>query len=81
MKILQKILIVVIILLLISCTFHSLGAYYDFISHPEVYETYSAPWYTSIMVTVVITIISVLMLSIICFVLDYIIKKRNGKNG
>ena len=79
MKMLRKILMVLILILLGACAFRSFAIYNDFTRHPELYATYSTPWYTSIIVTVVITIVLVLIISIIYFAIGYIIKKRNKK--
>ena len=76
MKRLQKFLIVIISLLLGACAFRSFAIYNDFTRHPELYATYSAPWYTSIIVTVVISILLVLIILTIYFVIGYFIKKR-----
>ena len=79
MKGLRRFLVVLIFILLGACAFRSFAIYNDFIRHPELYATYSTPWYTSVIVTVVITILLVVIISIIYFLIGYIIKKRNNK--
>ena len=78
MKRLQKFLIVIISLLLGACAFRSFAIYNDFTRHPELYATYSAPWYTSIIVTVVITLVLIAIITVIYFIVGYINKKRNN---
>ena len=44
-----------IVFLLAACSFRSFAIYNDFKRHPDLYASYSAPWYTDIVVTVIIT--------------------------
>ena len=79
MKRLRRFLIVLIFLLLGACAFRSFAIYNDFTRHPDLYATYSAPWYASIIVTVVITLVLIVIITIIYFVIGCIIKNRNNK--
>lgn len=79
MKRLRRFLIVLIFLLLGVCAFRSFAIYNDFTSHPDLYATYSAPWYASIIVTVVITLVLIVIITIIYFVIGCINKNRNNK--
>ena len=79
MKRLRRFLIVLIFLLLGACAFRSFAIYNDFTRHPDLYATYSAPCYASIIVTVVITLVLIVIITIIYFVIGCIIKNRNNK--
>ena len=79
MKLLRRFLIVLIFLLLGACAFRSFAIYNDFTRHPDLYATYSAPWYASIIVTVVITLVLIVIITIIYFVIGCINKNRNNK--
>ena len=50
---------------------------YDYIHYRELYETYSAPWYTGILLSTVITA----MIVIICLILMYFIKRKIHKTS
>jgi len=50
--------------------------YLDFVNHPKIYAYYSAPWYTDITLTVILTAITVLITTIAYIFVGYIIKKR-----
>ena len=76
MKGLHKFLKVFIWAQLGSCCGRVLQRYLDFVNHPEVYAYYSAPWYTGITITVILTAITVLITTIAYFVVGHIIKKR-----
>ena len=76
MKQLHKLLKVFIWLQLGACCGRVLQRYLDFIQHPEIYAYYSAPRYTGILVTVILTAITVLITTIAYFVVGHIIKKR-----
>ena len=77
MKELHKFLKVFIFVQLGACSGRVLQKYLDFIKHPELYASYSAPWYTGITLTVILTAITVLITAIAYFVVGHIIKKRN----
>ncbi len=77
MKGLRRFLIVLIFILLGACAFRSLAVYIDFTRHRELYAAYSAPWYTSVILTIVITLVLIAIIAVIYFVISYIIKKRN----
>lgn len=51
---------------------HGLYVLWDYKTHPEIYTSYSAPWYTSILVYGIITVLVVL----IAFVIKWFIRKR-----
>jgi len=75
-KDLHKFLRVFIWVQLGACSGRVLQKYLHFVNHPEVYASYSAPWYTGITVTVLFTAITVLLTTIAYFVVGRIIKKR-----
>ena len=79
MKRLQKFLLVLIFLLLGACTFRSFAIYNDFTRHPDLYATYSTPWYSSIILTVFITLLLITIITMFYFILGFIIKKRKNK--
>ena len=76
MKQLHKFLKIFIFLQLGSCCGRVLQRYLDFVNHPEIYAYYSAPWYTGITITVILTAITVLITTIAYFVVGHLIKKR-----
>ena len=76
MKGLHKFLKVFIWVQLGACSGRVLQKYLDFVNHPEVYAHYSAPWYTGITITVILTAITVLITTAAYFVVGHIIKKR-----
>lgn len=51
---------------------HGIYVFWDYKTHPEIYAFYSAPWYTSILVYGVITVVVVFIATVI----KLIIKKR-----
>ena len=59
-----------------ACVGRVLAKCYDYVKHPALYEFQSAPWYLSILVTVVFTAVTVLLSTIAYFVIGHIIKKR-----
>lgn len=79
MKRLRRFLVVLIFLLLVACAFRSFAIYNDFRRHPDLYATYSAPWYSSIVLTVVVTLILIAIITVNYFIVGYINKKRNNK--
>lgn len=81
MKILQKFLIVIVFLLLGACALRSFAIYNDFTRHPDLYATYSEPWYLSIILTVAFTVVLIAIITVIYFAIGYIIKKRNNKSN
>ncbi len=48
----------------------------DYVKHPEVYMTWSAPWYTEIQITAIITAITVAITVVAYVAVGKIIKKR-----
>ena len=76
MKQLHKFLKAFIFVQLGACCGRVLAKYLDFVNHPEVYAYYSAPWYTGIAITVLLTAITLLLTAIAYFVVGHIIKKR-----
>ena len=80
MKRLQKFLIITISLLLGACAFRSFAIYNDFTRHPDLYATYSSPWYSSIIVTIAITLVLIATITVIYFIVGYINKKRINKS-
>jgi len=50
----------------------SIYRYYDYISHPDLYEVQSAPWYTSIQIQGLATLI----IMIIAIILKVIVKRK-----
>ncbi len=55
---------------------HCIYRYFDYRSHPELYETWSAPWYTSIQIYGLITGLIVF----IAFIIKFLIKKKLKNN-
>lgn len=80
MKQLHKFLKIFIFVQLGSCCARVLQRYFDFVNHPEVYAYYSAPWYTGITITVILTAITVSITTIAYFVVGHIIKKQEKKD-
>lgn len=76
MKQLHKFLKVFIWVQLGACCGRVLQRYLDFVNHTKLYETYSAPWYTGTMLTVILTAVMVTITTITYFVVGHIIKKR-----
>ena len=79
MKRLRNFLIVLIFILSVACVFRSFAIYNDFIRHPELYASYSAPWYTGIIATVTITAVLVAIILTVYFIIGNFIKKRKNK--
>ena len=76
MKGLRKFLKVFIWVQVGACFGRVLQKYLDFVNNPEAYAYYSAPWYTDIIITVILTAITVFIPTIAYFVVCYTIKKR-----
>lgn len=51
---------------------HGIYIFWDYKTHPEIYASYSAPWYTSILVYGVFTVVVVFIAAVI----KLFIKKR-----
>ena len=64
-----------------SCFGRVLIKYLDFVMNPEVYAYYSAPWYTDIVVTLILTAITVLITTITYFIVGHLIKKHDQKES
>lgn len=75
----QKLLLVLVFLLSGACAFRSFTIYNDFTRHPDLYATYSAPWYSSFILTVVITLVLIAIITVVYLIIGYIIKKRKNK--
>ena len=76
MKGLRKFLKVFIWVQCGACFGRVLQKYFDFVNNPEAYAYNSAPWYTGIIITVILTAITVFITTIAYFVVGHIIKKR-----
>ena len=64
-----------------ACFGRILAKYIDYVKHPKVYEMQSAPWYTSIVITVILTIITVTITTIAYFIVGYFSKKRHNNQN
>lgn len=51
---------------------HGVYVFWDYKTHPEIYVSYSAPWYTSILVYGIFTVVVVL----IALAIKWFIRKR-----
>ncbi|MDO4331274.1 MAG: hypothetical protein Q4C58_01140 [Eubacteriales bacterium] len=58
---------------------HGIYIVWDFKTHPELYAMQSAPWYTSILIYGVFTIIVLLICVAIKIIINHISKQRNLK--
>ncbi len=76
MKGLRTIYIIFISLLLSGCAVSGVAKYIDFKQHPQAYAVQSAPWYTSVILSAVITAACILALTAIYFVAAHFIKRR-----
>ena len=65
------------LLLVLACAFRSLAIYLDYTRHPQLYAVYSAPWYTDILVTVILTAVGILITGIIGFSVGWLCKRRS----
>ena len=59
-----------------GCLGRVLAQYGDYRMHPDVYMLYSAPWYTGILITLLLTAITVTLTAIAYFAVGHILKKR-----
>ena len=81
MKELHKFLRVFIFVQLGSCVGRAGRRYIDYMRYPDIYEMQSAPWYSGLMFTLILTAIMVTITTIAYFVVGNIIKKREqGKS-
>lgn len=76
MKRFQKILLIFIFVQIAACLLRAFAIYNDFTRHPDLYATYSAPWYMSIIVTAAVTAVMVVITTIIYLAVGRIIKKH-----
>ena len=53
----------------------SVYTYWDYKTHPEIYETTSAPWYTAVLLYGVITLAVILA----ALIIKLVIRKRAGQ--
>ena len=51
---------------------HGIYVFWDYQTHPEIYASYSVPWYTSILVYGIFTVVVVLIAQVI----KWFIRKR-----
>lgn len=56
---------------------HGVYVYLDYKAHTDLYAMRSAPWYTSILVYGIVTLITL----IICFVIKLVVRKKMGNGG
>ena len=58
---------------------HGVYTVWDFKTHPELYVVQSAPWYTSILIYGVFTIILLLICIVIKVIINHKYKQRNNR--
>lgn len=58
---------------------NALVQYIDYVKHPDVYMTWSAPWYLEIQITAIITAITVAITAVAYIAVGKLIKKRKDK--
>ncbi len=76
MKKLHVFLRVFIFVQLGFCAGRVLVNYIDYVQHPLMYATWSAPWYTGSLITVILTAITVAITTAAYFIVGHAIKKR-----
>ncbi len=54
----------------------ALAVYIDYARHKEIYYTYSAPWYTRIIIAAILTAITVTITAIVYFIVRYENQRR-----
>ena len=59
----------------------SISTYWDYKTHPEIYEVTSAPWYTSIILFGIITLAIILVALIIKLIIIKKVRKNEKKNN
>ena len=59
----------------------SLAEYINYRRYPERYEIMSAPWYTQILISALLTAIAVFLTALAYFILGRIIKKKKAQNN
>ena len=59
-----------------ACCGRVLFRYLDYVNHPEWYALRSAPWYTGILLTVMLTAGMVLLTFLAYVLVGYVLKKR-----
>lgn len=64
-----------------ACSGRILAKYLDYKKHPDLYAMQSAPWYYSILFTMMLTAVMVTLTVIAYFIVGHIIKKRNLKDN
>ena len=79
MKKLHTFLKVFIFVQLGACVGRVLANYVDYVRHPLLYQTWSAPWYTGSLIAVILTAITVTITTVAYFIVGRVIKKREGK--
>ena len=80
MKKLHVFLKVFIFVQLGACVGRVLVDYIDYVQHPLLYATWSAPWYTQSLITVALTAITVTITAVVYFAVSRVIKKREQEN-
>ena len=81
MKELHRFLKVFIFVQLGACSGRVLTRYLDYINHPARYAMQSAPWYDSLLLTVLLTAITVTLTAIAYFTVGRILKKRGEEQA
>ena len=76
MKKLSKILKAFVFVLLAACAFRVFALYNDYRRHIDSYAAYSVPWYTDAIITVIFTVILAALISVVCFILNRMEKKK-----
>ena len=76
MKPLQKFLSAFIFVQLGAFCGRALAVYIDYARHKEIYDTYSAPWYTRIIIAAILTAITVTITIIVYFIVRYKNQRR-----
>ena len=59
----------------------SISTYWDYETHPEIYEVTSAPWYTPILLFGIITLAIILVALIIKLIIMKKVRKNEKKNN
>ena len=75
MKLFQKILLILNFVQIGACLLRAFAIYNDFTRHPDLYATYSAPWYTGILVTAAVTAVMVLVTLTTYFIVGHIVRR------
>ena len=79
MEKLHKFLKVFIFVQLGACAGRALAKYLDYVANPGRYIFQCAPWYTGIIITVILTAITVSITLVAWLIVGHCIKKRREK--